>query len=129
MININKIKIYIFGDKPIDYDLYIDYSVELPDGLLMCLMLDNNRLSEELSDFESYYLDDLDLIDTDYYPALNEILDYIGLNDDTDGILDCLTYMPKMQMLYGHLVISNTVIMEQDSLDNRIFDTLENAAF
>lgn len=90
MININKIKIYILGNKPIDYDLYIDYSVELPDGLLMCLMLDNNRLSEELSDFESYYLDDLDLIDTDYYPALNEILDYIGLNDDTDGILDLM---------------------------------------
>ena len=43
----------------------------------MCLMVDSNRLSEELSNFESYYLDELDFIDVDYYPALNEILDYI----------------------------------------------------
>jgi hypothetical protein len=53
-------------------------------------MLDNNLLSEELSDFEFYYLDDLDLIDSDYYPALNQILDYIGLNEDIDGILDLM---------------------------------------
>lgn len=77
-------------DESIDYDSYIDYSVKLPDGLLMCLMLENNRLSEELSYFESYYLDDFDLIDTDYYLALNEILGYIGLNEDTDGILDLM---------------------------------------
>jgi hypothetical protein len=90
MVNINKIKIYILGNESIDYDSYIDYSVKLPDDLLMCLMLDNNRLSEELSDFESYYLDDLDLIDSNYYSALNEILDYIGLNEDIDGILDLM---------------------------------------
>lgn len=96
MININKIKIYILGDSDIKHTqslnvgLYIDYMVELPDGLLMCLMLDNNQLSEELPDFEFYYLDDLDLIDSDYYPALNQILDYIGLNEDIDGILDLM---------------------------------------
>ena len=101
MVNINKIKIYILGDESIDYDLYIDYSVKLPDGLLMCLMLDNNRLSEELSDFESYYLDDLDLIDTDYYPALNEIFDYIGLNEDTDGILDLIYSHCKVHSVHN----------------------------
>jgi hypothetical protein len=96
MININKIKIYILSDSDIKHtqslniDLYIDYMVELPDKLSMCLMLDNNRLSEELSDFEFYYLDDLDLIDSDYYLALNQILDYIGLNEDIDGILDLM---------------------------------------
>ena len=75
MININRIKIYILDNKFINVDLPIDYAVELPDDMLMCLMVDTNRLSEELSNFESYYLDDLDLIDTDYYPALNEIFD------------------------------------------------------
>lgn len=90
MININRIKIYILDNKFINVDLPIDYAVELPDDMLMCLMVDTNRLSEELSNFESYYLDELDLIDVDYYPALNEILDYIGLNESIDGILDLM---------------------------------------
>ena len=74
----------------INVDLPIDYTVELPDDMSMCLMVDSNRLSEELSNFESYYLDELDFIDVDYYPALNEILDYIGLNESIDGILDLM---------------------------------------
>jgi len=97
MININKIKLYILNKDIINIILKtnaplvtIDYSVELPDGMLMCLMIDSNRLSEELSNFESYYLDELDLIDTEYYTALNEILDFIGLNQNVDGILDLM---------------------------------------
>jgi hypothetical protein len=90
MININRIKIYILDNKFINVDLPIDYAVELPDDMLMCLMIDSNRLSEELTNFESYYLDELDFIDIDYYPALNEILDYIGLNQSIDGILDLM---------------------------------------
>lgn len=90
MININRIKIYILDNTFINVDLPIDYAVELPDDMSMCLMIDSNRLSEELSNFESYYLDELDLIDMDYYPALNKILDYIGLNESVDGILDLM---------------------------------------
>jgi len=90
MININRIKIYILDNKIISVDLPIDYTVQLPDNMVMCLMVDSNRLSEELSDFESYYLDDLDLIDSSHYYALNEILDFIGLNLDIDGILDLM---------------------------------------
>jgi hypothetical protein len=90
MININRIKIYMLDNEFINVDLPIDYTVELPDDMSMCLMVDSNRLSEELSNFESYYLDELDFIDVDYYPALNEILDYIGLNESIDGILDLM---------------------------------------
>ena len=49
--------------------------------------------------------------------------------DNTDGILDCLTYMPKMIEQYGHLVVSNTVILEQEHADIRVYDTLENSCF
>jgi len=49
--------------------------------------------------------------------------------DNTDGILDCLTFMPKMVAEYGHLVVSTTVTIEQESSENRVFDTLENAPF
>ncbi len=80
----------MLDNKFINVDLPIDYTVELPDDMSMCLMVDSNRLSEELSNFESYYLDELDFIDVDYYPALNEILDYIGLNESIDGILDLM---------------------------------------
>ena len=77
-------------DESIDYDSYIDYSVKLPNDMFMCLMVDSNRLSEELSNFESYYLDELDLIDSSYHGALNKMLDFIGLNQDIDGILDLM---------------------------------------
>jgi len=90
MININRIKIYILDNKIISVDLPIDYTVQLPDNMVMCLMVDSKRLSEELSDFESYHLDELDLIDISHYHALTEILDFIGLNLDIDGILDLM---------------------------------------
>lgn len=90
MININRIKIYIIDDEFINVDLPIDYAVELPGDMSMCLMVDSNRLSEELSNFESYYLDELDLIDSLYHDALTEVLDYIGLNQTVDGILDLM---------------------------------------
>ena len=90
MININKIKIYILDNTFINFDLNIDYHIELSDGMFMCLIIDSNRLSKELSNFKSYYLDELDLIDVDYHTALNEILDYIGINESVDGILDLM---------------------------------------
>jgi hypothetical protein len=90
MININRIKIYIIDDEFINVDLPIDYAVELPGDMSMCLMIDSNRLSEELSNFESYYLDELDLIDSLYHDALTGILYYIGLNQTVDGILDLM---------------------------------------
>ena len=77
-------------DESIDYDSYIDYSVKLPNDMFMCLMVDSNRLSEELSNFESYYLDELDLIDSSYHGALNKMLDFIGLNQDNTLKLDLM---------------------------------------
>lgn len=90
MVHINRIKLYILNNQTINSDLPIDYIVELPDGNSMCLMIDSNRLSEELSNFESYYLDELDLIGDLYHDALNKVLDFIGLNQDIDGILDLM---------------------------------------
>lgn len=34
--------------------------------------------------------------------------------DNTDGILDCLTYAPKVIEMYGDLILSRTIIEEQD---------------
>lgn len=50
--------------------------------------------------------------------------------DNTDGILDCLTYIPKMAEEFGHLVASNTVLLESEAgSENHVWDTLENAPF
>ena len=49
--------------------------------------------------------------------------------DNTDGILDCLTYAPKMIELYSHLIAGFTVEMEQQNSELRIYSALENAAF
>jgi hypothetical protein len=49
--------------------------------------------------------------------------------DNTDGLLDCLTYAPKVIELYGHLLNAYTVIEEQTVGNRRVWDELENAAF
>ena len=49
--------------------------------------------------------------------------------DNTDGILDCLTYAPKMIEQYGSLIAGNTIIEAQEFDDIRIMDVTENAAF
>lgn len=49
--------------------------------------------------------------------------------DNTDGLLDCLTYAPKVIELYGHLLNAYTIIEEQEAGARRVWDTLENAAF
>jgi len=49
--------------------------------------------------------------------------------DNVDGLLDCLTYAPKVIELYGHLLNAYTIIEEQEAGTRRVWDTLENAAF
>ena len=49
--------------------------------------------------------------------------------DNTDGLLDCLTYAPKVMELYSHLILSGLVIEEQMHGSIRIWGELENAAF
>ena len=49
--------------------------------------------------------------------------------DNTDGLLDCLTYAPKTMELYGDLISAGTIIEEQDYSKLRVYNTLEGAAF
>jgi hypothetical protein len=49
--------------------------------------------------------------------------------DNTDGLLDCLTYAPKMIELYGHLLWGSTIIEEQEFGKIRVRDVLESSAF
>lgn len=49
--------------------------------------------------------------------------------DNTDGLLDCVTYAPKVVELYGDLIIGGTIIEEQEFGTVRIYGELENAAF
>lgn len=48
-------------------------------------------------------------------PAFLQITQFNPLRaDNTDGILDCLTYAPKVIEMYGHLVSAFTIIEEQE---------------
>ena len=49
--------------------------------------------------------------------------------DNTDGILDCVTYAPKVMEMYAGLILSGMVIEEQMHGSIRIWGELENAAF
>lgn len=49
--------------------------------------------------------------------------------DNTDGILDLLTYAPKTIELYGHFIISTNIIEEQEYAGARALTTLENSSF
>lgn len=49
--------------------------------------------------------------------------------DNTDGILDCLTYAPKVIELYANLLLASTTIEEQEYSGIKIWDTLETSAF
>ena len=49
--------------------------------------------------------------------------------DNTDGILDLLTYAPKVIELYGDLIAGQSIIEEQNAGTNRVQDVLENAPF
>lgn len=49
--------------------------------------------------------------------------------DNTDGILDCLTYAHKMIELFGHLIIGGTVIEEQEAGNNHVMPTDYASAF
>jgi len=49
--------------------------------------------------------------------------------DNTDGILDCLTYAPKMIELYGSLLLGGTIIEEQEFSNIKIRSAAETSAF
>jgi len=49
--------------------------------------------------------------------------------DNTDGLLDCLTYAPKVIELYGHLLLAGTIIEEQSHGALRIYETSQNSPF
>jgi len=64
-------------------------------------------------------------------PAVNlQISQFNPLRrDNTDGILDCLTYAPKMIEMYGHLIVGGTIVEEQNNSNIRVWDPSENACF
>ena len=49
--------------------------------------------------------------------------------DNTDGLLDCLTYAPKVIELYGHLLTASTIIEEQEFNSIPVRSLLETSAF
>jgi hypothetical protein len=49
--------------------------------------------------------------------------------DNTDGILDCLTYAPKVIEMYGNLLLAGTIIEEQEYSNVRVASVEENSPF
>lgn len=49
--------------------------------------------------------------------------------DNTDGLLDCLTYAPKVIELYSHLLNAYTIIEEQEAGNHKVLETYLTAAF
>jgi len=49
--------------------------------------------------------------------------------DNTDGLLDLLTYAPKVIEMYMDLILSGLQIIEQEFNEIRIYDEIENSAF
>lgn len=49
--------------------------------------------------------------------------------NNTDGLLDCLTYAPQMIELYGPMILAGTVIEMQEYGKIRVRGVLENACF
>lgn len=49
--------------------------------------------------------------------------------NNTDGLLDCLTYAPKMIELYGHLILSHSIIEAQSHGKLRVHSELETSCF
>jgi len=49
--------------------------------------------------------------------------------DNTDGLLDCLTYAPKVIEMYGNLLLASTIIEEQEFSKVQIRSELETSPF
>lgn len=49
--------------------------------------------------------------------------------DNTDGLLDCLTYAPKVIEMYGNLLLAGTIIEEQEFSRVRVLGELETSPF
>lgn len=49
--------------------------------------------------------------------------------DNTDGLLDCLTYAPKVIEMYGNLLLASTIIEEQEFSNVKIRSELETSPF
>jgi hypothetical protein len=49
--------------------------------------------------------------------------------DNTDGLLDCITYSPKVIELYGNLLLASTIIEEQEFSRIKIPGVLETSPF
>lgn len=49
--------------------------------------------------------------------------------DNTDGLLDCVTYAPKVMEMYGNLLLAGTIIEEQEFSRVRVPGELETSPF
>jgi hypothetical protein len=47
--------------------------------------------------------------------------------DNTDGLLDCLTYAPKVMELYAHLILAGDILEQQDYAAIRILSAEESS--
>lgn len=67
----------------------------------------------------------------DCQPACNlQITQFNPLKrDNTDGLLDCLTYAPKMIELYANLILASNVIEEQEFANSGVLGVLETSCF
>ena len=49
--------------------------------------------------------------------------------DNTDGLLDCITYSPKVIEMYGNLLLAGTIIEEQEFSKVKVRSELETSPF
>jgi hypothetical protein len=89
-----------------------------------------SKNSRILSMFKSLLAGEIFIHENTRTPVYMQITQFNPLKrDNTDGILDLLTYAPRVIEMYGEFISSLTVIQSQEFNSVRVFDELENSAF
>jgi hypothetical protein len=95
MVNINEIKVYVAELTNKNYipseDLFEVYNLD-PYGNFIGLAIDNNMVRDELrgTNYVTYGLNELGDIQFVYDKHVERIREYVGIDLDTDGILDAM---------------------------------------
>lgn len=87
----------------------------------------NSRIMEMFNQLRTGEL----FVHPDCAPAVNlQIVQFNPLrSDNTDGLLDCLTYGPKVLNLHQQLIMSSNIIEDQAAGEIIVMDELSNSAF